>query len=158
MRTQAPAIILPVNPIAATSVELINDLAEHTSFEFYSELLQEKTIHIFAQEWLLAPGVPGNLLCWIETSPFPTANSAFWTTGLPVSADYWAPRVGGLGAPVTPLIIVGAGVSGNIQTQTLNWTIHSKFARLVVRTPVAAALPAAFWAVQAIVSGKALSI
>ncbi len=154
MRTQAPSIILPYPPVTVTSVEAVADLLEHTSTEFSIELMQEKTVYVFAQE-IITAGVPGPLNCWIECSPFPTANSFIWPPGLPISASYWAAIGGGGGVlpPTAPLVEAPTGVPGAVHTFMLNWNIHSGFARLVVQTP-AGALPTAYWVVQAIVAGK----
>ena len=146
---QIPAFILPLNAALPTSIgietETVADLVAHTSIEFPCEDLQEKVIHITAVEIVVA-GVPGNLWCWVELSPFLTV-----TTG-----NYWAAIGGGGGvlAPVAPLIEVATGVNLTVHGIMLPWTIHSPYARLVIRTPVAAALPGAFWVIQAVVYGK----
>lgn len=93
--------------------------------------------------------VPGNLECWIELSPVAST----------ISTAYWAAIGGGGGAlaPVAPLIEVsglGGSVGTSIHTILLPWAIHSSYARLVVQTPVAADLPNAYWAVQALISAK----
>ena len=64
---------------------------------------------------------------------------------------------GGGGGPVVPTVpnvLVGTGVDGASQNDMIAWTMHSEFARIVVRTPVNAGLPDDFWQVQAIFSGK----
>lgn len=151
---QIPWIILPTVAPLWTETETIADLVEHTSIEFPVEYIQEKEIHIIATEVVLA-GVPGNLECWVELSPLPTVNSLYWPAPLPATAAYWAAIGGGGGAmaPVAPLIEVAIGVNATMHSILIPWPIHSVWARLVVQTPVAAALPAAFWIVQAIFSG-----
>lgn len=95
----------------------------------------------------LAVSVPGNLWCWVELSPYPST----------VTTAYWA-AIGGGGLslpPTTPLIEVSglAGAAGVlVHTIILPWAIHSAWARLVIQTPVAAALPNAWWLVQCIIS------
>lgn len=142
---QVPSIILPQLWAVGTETEVINDLVEHTSIDIPIEQLQEKLIHIFATEVVVA-GVPGNLWLWVELSPVSSLTSTV----------YWAAIGGGGGAlvPVVPTIEVGTGVDGTVHTLTLPWAIHSPYARLVVQTPVAAALPAAFWVVQCLISAK----
>ncbi len=157
---QVPAIILPTVWALGTETETIDDLVEHTSIEFPTEYLQEKLIHIFATEVALAPAaVPGPLWCWVELSPYPSANSNYWPVPLPTATAYWAAIGGGGGAiaPTAPLIEVSglAGAPGTlVHTMILPWDIHSVWARLVIQTPVAAALPAAYWEIQAMVSAK----
>lgn len=95
---------------------------------------------------VVVSGTPGNLWCWVELSPYPTT-----TTNL-----YWSAIGGGGGfmVPTAPHIEVGTGISLAIHTIILPWAIHSEWARLVIQTPVAADLPGAYWAVQAIISGR----
>jgi len=146
---QVPSVILPTIPdwlqFVGTETEAVDDLVEHTSIEFEVKYLRDKTIHISAVE-VVAAGIPGNLWCWVELSPYPTT----------ISAAYWAAIGGGGGfiVPTAPLIEVGTGVTGTIHTIILPWNIHSEFARLVIQTPVAAGLPLAYWAVQAIICGQ----
>ncbi len=160
---QTQSIILPdvsAQPyILQTETEIIDDLVEHTSAEFPTEYLQEKTVHIYAQEVALAAVVPGNLQCWIELSPYPSANNAYWPFPNPTSTAYWAAINGGGGVipPTVPHIEVSglAGAAGTlVHPILLNWTSHSPFARLVVQTPIAANLPNAFWILQAIITAK----
>jgi len=107
--------------------------------------------------------VPGNLWCWVELSPYPSANTApdgYWPLPLPTSTAYWAAIGGGGGAiaPIVPIIEVSglAGLAGIlVHTITIPWVIHSPWVRLVVQTPVAAGLPNGYWGVQALVSAKA---
>lgn len=92
---------------------------------------------------------PGNLECWVELSPYPST----------MTTAYWAAIGGGGGAlaPVAPLVEVsGLGGSAGILMHPilLPWAIHSPYARVVVQTPVAAALPNAYWLVQALISAK----
>ena len=142
---QAPSIILPTVWRLGTETETIDDIVEHTSLEFPSEFLQEKMISIIATEVVVA-GVPGVLNLWVEVSPVSSLTSG----------SYWAAIGGGGGAlaPVAPILEVATGVMGTVHTISIPWTIHSNFARLVVQTPVAAALPTAYWAVQAIIGAK----
>ena len=164
---QIPSIILPdvsaQVAVLGTETEAIDDLLEHTSMEFPVEYLQEKQVHIVATEVSLAPAaVPGNLWCWIELSPYPSANTAdagYWPPPLPSSAAYWAAIGGGGGAiiPTVPYVEVSglAGLPGTlVHTIILPWEIHSPWARLVLQTPVAASLPNASWVVQCMISSK----
>lgn len=141
---QVPSIVLPQVWVVGTEIETINDLVEHPSLDIPVEYLQEKIIHVFATEVCPVGGVPGNLWLWLELSPVSST----------ISAVYWAAIGGGGGAlvPVAPMIEVATGVDGTVHTLILPWAIHSPYARLVVQTPVAAALPAAFWVVQALIS------
>lgn len=152
---QAPWFILPTVVVLGTETETINDLVEHTSIEFPVEYLQEKQIHIVTTEVVVA-GVPGNLQCWVELSPWPSANSLMWPAPLPATGAYWAAIGGGGGAliPTAPLVEVATGVTGTVHSILIPWAIHSVWARLVVQTPVSATPLTAFWILQAIVSAK----
>ena len=160
----AQSIILPdvsAQPyILQTETETIDDLVEHTSIEFPTEYLQEKAVHIYAQEVSLAlAAIPGTLWCWIELSPYPSANNNYWPFPNPTSTAYWAAIGGGGGAiiPTVPYLEVSglAGLPGTlIHTIILPWEIHSPWARLVIQTPVAASLPNAFWILQCMISAK----
>lgn len=152
---QAPGIILPLVAPTGTETEIIANLLEHTSLEFPVEELEQKTIQIIATEVIVA-GIPGNLWCWVELSPFPSVNNNVWPAPLPATALYWGAIGGGGGAlpPVAPLIEVAVGVNGTVHPIVIPWLIHSGWARLVIQTPVAPALPTAFWVVQAVVTGK----
>ena len=143
---QIPSIILPFPWVAITDTETVNDLVEHTSMEFDVSYLHEKQVHITAIEVVVAAGVPGNLLCWIELSPFLTATDP----------NYWAAIGGGGGVlpPTTPLIEVATAVNGTRHGILLPWIIFSHFARLVVQVPVAATPLTDHWIVQAEVSGQ----
>lgn len=158
----APGPILPVLnarglPAEFTDTETIADLVEHTSVEIPVDALIDKTVEIMAVE-VVGAGVPGTLNCWIETSPFPTANNTMWPAPYPTATalPYWGAIGGGGGAfpPVAPILEVGTGVHGATHAIKLNWNVHSRWARLVIQTPVAAALPNAFWVVQAIFTGR----
>lgn len=142
---QIPSIVLPQVWVIGTETEIIADLVTHPSIDIPTEYLQEKIIHIMAIEAVVA-GVPGNLWCWVELSPVASTTSA----------AYWAAIGGGGGAlvPTAPVIEVAAGVNGTVHTILLPWAIHSPFARVIIQTPVAVALPAAFWVVQCIISAK----
>jgi len=123
--------------------EVIADNSEHASIDIPTEYLQEKIIHIIATEIVVA-GTPGNLWCWVELSPVDSDTST----------AYWAAIGGGGGAlaPTSPVIEVGTGTNGTIHTLIIPWTSHSAYARLIVQTPSPSAT--AYWAVQAIFSGK----
>ncbi len=142
---QIPSIILPQLAPSGAEVETINDLLEHTSIEIDVKYFQEKQIHIVATEVITA-GVPGNLQCWIELSPFPST----------VLAGYWAAIGGGGGAiiPTAPLVEVATGVTGTVHSILIPWAIHSVWARLVIQTPIAATPLTAHWLVQTIFSAK----
>lgn len=151
---QVPSIVLPQVWVLGTETELINDLITHPSVDIPVEMLGEKQIHITAAEVVFA-GVPGNLQCWIELSPVAfTTSDAYYSAlgggGGPIDPATGLPYI----APVAPLVEVATGVNGTIHTILLPWVVHSPWARLVVWTPVAAALATAFWAVQAIFSAK----
>ena len=151
---QTPSWILPQVVVLGTEIETVADLVEHTSNEFTVEYLQEKMIHIVATEVVVA-GVPGNLQCWVELSPFPTANNLMQPAPLPATAAYWAAIGGGGGAmpPIAPLVEAATGVTGTVHSILIPWDIHSAWARLVIQTPVAATPATAFWIVQAVFSG-----
>ena len=160
---QIPSIILPTVWTLGTETETIDDLVEHTSIEVPVEYLQEKQVHITATEVALAAVAPGNLWCWIELSPYPSANTigadSFWPLPLPTSTAYWAAIGGGGGAiiPTVPYLEVSglAGAAGTLaHTIILPWEIHSPWARLVVQTPIAASLPNAYWVLQCLFSSK----
>lgn len=145
MTVQFPSIILPTVIALGTEVEVVNDVAEHTSLEMTTSHLQDMEIHIVATE-IVVVGVPGNLWCWVELSP------SLSTT----SAAYWAAIGGGGGTqtPLAPYVEVATGVTLTVHTIILPWSIHSPYARLVVQTPVAAFAATAMWWVQATVSAK----
>ena len=151
---QVPSIILPTIAVLGTEVETINDLVEHTSLEFQVEYLQEKMVNIIATE-VVVFGAPGNLNCWIELSPLPSANSLMWPAPLPVNPAAWAAIGGGGGIslpPTAPVVEVGTGINAVIHDILIPWAIHSAWARLVIQTPVSATPLTAFWILQAIVS------
>jgi len=151
---QAPWIILPTRVILGTEVETINDLVEHTSIEFPVEYLQEKMVQIIATE-VVVFGVPGNLQCWIELSPIPSANNLMWPAPLPFNPAAWGAigGGGGISLPATsPVIEVATGVTATVHTILIPWTVHSAWARLVVQTSIPN--PTAVWILQAIFSAK----
>ena len=152
---QIPAWILPQLVVLGTETETVADLLEHTSNEFPVEFLQEKMIHIVATE-VVVVGVPGNLQCWVELSPFPTVNNLMHPAPLPATAAYWAAIGGGGGAiaPVAPLVEVATGVTATVHSILIPFQIHSAWARLVLQTPVSATPNTAFWICQAVFSGK----
>ena len=151
---QIPSIILPQVWVDGTETEIVNDLVTHPSTEVTVEYLQEKVVHITATEGIAA-GVPGNLLCWIETSSVDFATSdAYYTAigggGSPIDPATLLPYV----APVAPAAIVPVGVNLTQHSLSLPWAIHSRFARLVVQTPVSATPLTAFWVIQATITAK----
>ena len=150
---QKYSLVLPQYHPLSTEHEDIADLLCHVSIEFYIADIEEKTVEIIAIE-NVAAGVPGNLWCWVELSPVPST----------ISGAYWA-AIGGGGnvdpatllpyvVPIAPLIEPGTGVDGTPHGIIIPWAIHSEYARVVIQTPVAAALPGAYWQVQVIISGK----
>lgn len=151
---QVPGIVLPTAAPLGTETETVADLVEHTSLEIPVSYLRDKIFGIVAIEAVVV-GVPGNLQCWVELSPFPSLNSNYWPSPLPATATYWAAIGGGGGAlaPVAPVIEAATGVNATVHTILIPWAIHSGWARLVVQTPVAGAPATAFWVVQAIFSG-----
>ena len=155
---QTPSLILPTTYAAGTgtmaSTETIADILEHTSVECYTEYLQEKEVQILATEIVPVAGAPGNLWCWVELSPYPSANNNVWPSPLPSATTYWAAIGGGGGAlaPVAPLVEAGLGVNAQVHGIILPWTIHSLWTRVVLQTPVAHAT--SFWVVQVTISGK----
>ncbi|KKN15901.1 hypothetical protein LCGC14_0981240 [marine sediment metagenome] len=160
---QAQSIILPRVWTDGTETETIDDLVEHTSVEFPTEYLHEKLVHITATEVALGAVVPGNLWCWIELSPYPSANTegtwSYWPTPLGASTAYWAAIGGGGGAivPTTPHIEVSGlgGAPGTlVHTIILPWEIHSPWARLVMQMPVNATPLVGYWVIQAMISAK----
>ena len=158
MTIKIPDLILPIvlpYPLG-TEWELIADLLEHSSDldalgrgsgGVPVDYLQEKCVTIMAAE-VVGAGVPGNLLWWVELSPYPST----------VTTAYWAAIGGGGGTqpPTVPNVIVAAGVHGTVHTDFIAWEVHSAYMRVVVQTPVAAALPNAFWAVQVLVFAKSI--
>jgi hypothetical protein len=166
---QIPSIILPRSYALGTGtlpyIETIADTLVHTSIEFPVEYLQEKTVQITATEVAEVPAaVPGPLWCWVELSPYPTANSLYWPEYYPITSFYWAAIGGGGGIswatlgllpPISPHIEVsglagGAGIL--VHTIILPWTIHSAWARVVLQTPAMAANT--HWIVQVTFSAK----
>lgn len=153
---QRPSLVLPAittrppNPLQ--DVEVVADLLLHTSIEFRTEYLQDNEMHIWATEVVVA-GVPGPLWAWIELSPYPsTITGAFWgAIGGGGGPSY--PIVPAM-APVAPIIEPAVGINGVVHNIFIPWAIHSPYARLIVQTPVAAALPNAFWVIQAYYSAK----
>ena len=147
---QVPWIILPTLVTLGTEVETINDLVEHTSIEFPVEHLQEKMVQIIATE-VVVFGVPGNLQCWIELSPIPSANNLMWPAPLPFNPATWGAIGGGGGAlaPVAPVIEVATGVTATVHTILIPWAVHSAWARVIIQTPVSATPLTALWLIQA---------
>jgi len=145
IKLQVQSIILPTISPLGTETETIDDLVEHTSLEFPIDYIQEKNVQIIATE-VTALGVSGPLWAWVELSPVASTTST----------AYWAAIGGGGGdiVPTTPTIVPATGVSLTVHTFMLQWTTHSPFARVVIQTPVAAALPLAVWLVQVVVGGK----
>jgi len=165
MTKQIPSIILPTVWTVGTETETINDLVEHTSIEFCTEFLDNITVHITATEVsAFAASVPGVLNCWVEQSPYPSANTdgtvqSYWPPPLPTATAYWAAIGGGGGVnpPIAPQPEVSllAGAAGTlVHGILLNWNNHAPWTRVILQTPVAAALPLAWWVVQVMVSAK----
>lgn len=154
---QVPSLVLPTTYAAGTATlaatETVADALEHTSVEFLVRDLQEKNVHIMAME-VVGAGIPGPLNCWVELSPYPTANNNIWPAPLPASGNFWAAIGGGGGAlaPVAPYIELGTGVNLTPHGIMIPWNAHSVWARVVVQTPVVVAT--AWWVVQVLVSGK----
>lgn len=147
---QVPSLVLPTVWTTGAETETVADVLEHTSTEFLVESLQEKEFQILATEVALAPAaVPGNLWLWVELSPVSSTTST----------NYWAAIGGGGGAlaPTAPVVegsALGGAAGALIHTLLIPWVMHSVWARIVVQTPVAAALPNAYWLVQCIITGK----
>lgn len=105
----------------------------------------------------LAFAVPGPLRCWVELSPYPSANSPYWPEYYPITAAYWA-AIGGGGGFLPPLVFHAevsllAGAPGTlVHTFMQVWNDHSTWARVVLQTPAIAAN--AYWIVQCLFSGK----
>ena len=172
MQVQQVSLVLPTSYAAGSgtlaSNELIGDVLVHTSIDIAVSTLQEKTVQIMATEVATAmAAVPGPLWCWVELSPYPSANNNTWPAPLPSSILLWAAIGGGGGASwatlgLLPPLVYHTEVSGLggfpglliHPTIILPWTIHSAWARVVVQTPVAVALPAAYWSIQVLFSGK----
>jgi len=171
MQIQTPSLVLPTSYAAGTgtlaSTETVADLVTHTSVEFSVDTLQEKTAYIMATEVAVAAVSAGNLWCWVEVSPYPTANNNLWAWPLPRSASFWSALAGGGGGvswatlgllpPVAPHVEVtglAAAAGTLVHAITLSWEVDQPWARVVIQTPVAAALPAAFWVCQVLVSAK----
>lgn len=149
---QIPSLFLPTVWVTGTEVETVNDLVCHISIEVPVDFLQEKQVNIYALEWIVA-GIPGNLLCWIELSPYPsTITTALWAAiggggGInPVTLLPYIP-------PVAPYVEVATGIHQTPHTIMLPWSIHMPYARLVVQTPVSATPATAFWMIQAYIEG-----
>lgn len=142
------------------TAEVVDDVAEHTSIEFPIEYMQEKIIYITAIEMPAVGmvGVPGNLLCWVEISPYPSVNTVYYALPLIASAVLWSAIGGGGGAlpPIAPAIEPALGVALTLHTLSLPWAIHSNYARLIIQTPVAPApgTLVAYWIVSAIYAAK----
>jgi len=161
---QRPSLILPIsyaNDTGGTlaSTEVISDALEHTSAEVFIENLTYVTVHILAIEMIPVAGNPGNLDCWVELSPWPTANTTtqLWPTPLPASTAYWTAIGGGGGAvpPVAPDTIVATGVSTTGQGVLIPFTMHSMWCRVVLQTTAPHAT--SFWVTQVLISGKGVS-
>lgn len=135
---QIPTLVLPRTYRFTTEVETINDLVIHPSFTINPiKHLHEKMVHVIATE-VVAAGMPGNLLCWIELS----------TTGV---AGTWGAIGGGGGGvlpPVAPIIEVATGVGATVHNIFLPWNIFEFHCRLVVQMPVAATPLTDHWTLQ----------
>lgn len=158
----APTLILPTTYAVSgdladlADTETIADALEHTSAEMKLDQEDMKTIHVLATEIVPVAGAAGQLLCWVEGSPYPTANSNDWLAPLPVSALYWAAIGGGGGAfaPTAPVIEPGIGVNLSAHTIIFDFQMHHPFSRVVLQTPVPHAT--SYWLVQVLISGKGL--
>ena len=132
---QIPTLVLPQAYLTEADVETVNDLVIHPSFAITPICnLYEKTVHIIATEIILAAGMPGNLLCWIELS----------TTGV---AGTW-------GIIGVPLIEVATGVNATVHNVFLNWNIFEFYCRVVCQMPVAATPTTDHWTIQARFMGQ----
>jgi len=151
---QVPSIVLPQVWQFGTETETVADLVTHTSIDIPVESLQEKVVHVMAVE-VVAMGVPGNLLCWIETSPVPSTTSTAYYSAIGGGGGSLDPVTGLPYIPPTvPLVEAALGVNGTVHSISLPWEIHSAYCRLVVQTPVAPFAATAFWILQAVVSAK----
>lgn len=152
MRTfQIPVIILPHVAPLGTEPQAIEDAFTHTSLEIDTSSLQEKRVALVAIEAVVA-GVPGNLLWWVELAVARTTTSPlYWSAigggGGALDGAAWA----ALTAPLAANVIVGTGVPLARHNDFISWTAYSRFARVVVQTPVPAA--AAAWGVQVVLEG-----
>lgn len=140
---QAPVVILPTVAPVGTETEAVANALTHVSLEFPVAHLVDKIIYIRATE-VVAAVAPGVLNVWVELSPHLTATLA----------GYWAAIGGGGGAlaPLAPVVEVAGGVNGRVHTIIIPWTAYSRFARLVVQTPVIVAGES--WTIQALFSGR----
>lgn len=161
---QAPTLVLPTTYSLGTgtlnSTEPVADILTHVSSELYIADLHEKNVHILATE-VVAAGVPGSLWCWVELSPWPSANHRIWASPLPTSTLHWAAIGGGGGPsypavpamfPVAPLVIAGTGINTVIHNEMIPFNEYAYWMRVIVQTPVLVATAA--WAVQVLVSGS----
>lgn len=142
---QIPLLVLPQVWVTGAETETVADLVTHVSVDLPTQYLGQKLVHVLAMEIVVA-GVPGNLQMWIELSPYASS----------LSTAYWGAIGGGGGAlpPVAPQVLAATGVNLTIHNILIPWVIDSAYARLVIQTPVAGALPGAFWVVQALFNGK----
>lgn len=171
MQIQTSSLILPTSYAAGTgtlaSTETVADLVVHTSVEFDVKTLQEKTVHILATEVAVAAVAAGNLWCWVEVSPYPSANNNLWAWPLPASTAFWSALAGGGGGfswatlgllpPIAPHIEVtglGGAAGALVHAITLSWAVQQPWARVVIQTPISANLPNAYWVCQVLVSAK----
>jgi hypothetical protein len=154
---QVPTLVLPTSYSLGTgtlaSTETIADALEHTSSELYIGDIHEKNAQIMATE-VVAAGIPGPLNCWVELSPWPSANNTLWPAPLPTSTLFWAALGGGGGAlaPTAPYVEVGTGVNLTPHGLMIPFNEYSYWMRVVVQTPVVVAT--AYWVVQVIISGN----
>lgn len=158
---QRPSLILPTSYATASggtlaSTETINDAVEHTSAEVFIEHFNNVMVHIYAVEVIPVAGNPDNLLCWVELSPWPTANTTrlLWPSPLPTSSVYWTAIGGGGGVvpPAAPDTIVPTGVSTTGQSILIPFTAHSMWCRVVLQTTAPHAT--SYWLTQVLISGK----
>lgn len=153
-----PDLILPATYGAGTATmedtETVLDSVTHVSTEYQTVLATEKVVTVMAIE-VVNVAAPGDLWCWIELSPLPSANRNDWVSPNPTSSLMWGAIGGGGGAltPSNPTIITATGVNNTVHNIILPWTVHSQFARLVVQQPTIAGATDG-WAVQGWFSGR----
>lgn len=145
---QAHSLVLPHYVSTGLETELIDDLLEHYSREFYVGGIQEKVVHIMASEVTVVV-LAAPIWCWVELSPVPSTISAAYWSAIGGGGGYWGYP------PLAPNIIIGTGTAdAPTRMIAIPWTMHSNFARVVIQTPVAPNIPLDYWLVQAIFAGK----
>ncbi len=114
-----------VLPSAGAGVETVNDAAVHYSLAVDVDKLQEKSVRVYGEITL---GAPGNLLVWVELA---TEDTAGYYTML---------------GTASVLVLTG-------ESAIISWTTHSKYARIAVQCPVGADATN-YWDVTGWISGK----